>query len=385
MKQTADVVVIGGGIQGVSAAYYLAEAGVPNVSLVEMDQLGSGTTRYTASWFVMQSRLETNIRMSQFSYSEFVNFKEKFNVNVDFRQIGSLSINTSENTSKMLDLANSQRQLGVKLEVLDAHQIKALVPFINTDDIGVGLFSPQDGLVDSSAILNAYAKHAKRLGADIQQGVKATSIKTQNGKVVGVNTTEGYISTPTVVNAAGIYDKMVAEWVGIDLPTVKAIRHTILTKPTDILPKDMTLVEILSPEVMYISGEGGAAKYSIGLDETDRFSHIPDLYGTMEKYGDSLMHRMPDIVELEIVNCMAGIRSLPALSGNTGKQVSQVGHSLPILGPVSQVRGYYNDCAWGGLGVSHAPAGGKLISEMITGADSFMDISPFLLSRYGIL
>lgn len=390
MKTNADAVIIGGGIQGASALYHLAEAGMHNVQLVEMDSLGSGTTRYTASWFVLQSRLEPNIRLSQESLRDFLSFEDKFGVNIDFRQIGSLSINTIENKNAMHELADYQRSLGVPIDILSPEEIKTIAPFLNVEDIGIGMFCKEDGLVDTFAVLNTYVSHAKKLGAEVQEGVKATGILLQKNKVVGVKTTGGIIHTPIVVNAAGIYDKLVAGWVGIDLPTIKAIRHTLFTEPTNLIPKNMTLIEILNPQVIYIGGESGAAKYSVGLDETGSFAHVPDLPGLVDKYGDSLVYRMPEIAQLRIKNCIAGIRSLPANKVNienvSGQRLSQVGRSLPILGPVDGIDGYFNDCAWGGLGVAHSPAGGNLIAQLITKKNNLsINIDPFLLKRYGLI
>jgi glycine/D-amino acid oxidase-like deaminating enzyme len=387
VKKNADAVIIGGGIQGASALYHLTEAGMKNVQLVEMDRVGSGTTRYTASWFVLQSRLEPNIRLSQLSLREFLSFEDKFGVNIDFRQIGSLSINTIENEKAMLELAEYQRSFGVPIDILSPAEIKSIAPFLNVQDIGIGLFCKEDGLVDTFAVLNTYIGQAKKLGATVDEGVRATGVMLQGNKVVGVETTGSIIHTPIVVNAAGIYDKVVAGWVGLDLPTIKAIRHTIFTEPTNLLPENMTLIEILNPQVIYIGKESGAAKYSVGLDETESFAHVPDLPGLLDKYGNSLVYRMPEIAQLGIKKCIAGIRSLPiskvSIGSGSGRSVSQVGRSLPILGPVDGIDGYFNDCAWGGLGVSHAPAGGKLMAELITKKSNLnISIDPFLLRRY---
>lgn len=385
MNRIADVVVVGGGIQGVSAAYHLCEAGVKNVQLVEMDSLGSGTTAYTASWFVLQAHLAPNIQMSKYALNEFTNFPDKFGVDIDFRKIGSLSLNTAINDEETISLAKHQISLGVPLEIVKPSDLQDLLPFLNIEDLGMGLFCPEDGLVDASAILNTYAKKTANLGGKLSEGIKALDIKIANNKVAGVLTNQGFISTPIVINAAGIYDKLVAKWVGIDLPTIKAIRHTFLTKENEVLPANMPLVEVLNPEIIYVRREGRCASYSVGLDKVDSFMHSPNLIWAMEKYGAQLLHRMKQIAELEIVKCTAGIRSVPVIrtQNENGEELAHVGRSFPILGPVDGIEGYFNDCAWGGLGVAHSPAGGKILANFVTGMDHFLDVNPFLLSRYG--
>ncbi len=382
------MVVIGGGIAGVSATYHLAEAGICNVQLVEMHELGSGTTYYTAGWFMLQAQLEENVRLSQLSLSEFLLFKEKFGVDIDFRQTGSLSINTIEHVDEMKRLVDLYGSLGVEVELLPVDEIKSIVPFLSLSDIGGGIFCKQDGVLDTFAVLDAWRKHATRLGAKIDEGIRATDIIVRGGRVVGVGTTHGYISTPTVVNAAGIYDKIVAKWAGVDLPTFKAIRHTLITEPTSLLPRNDVLIEIRNPTAIYIGREGSSAKYSVGLDETDSFAHGPDLLSLEQKYGNALFHRMPELAELRIMKCIAGIRSLPHRTlfpdRDRSDAVPNVGRSLPILGPVDAVEGYINSCAWGGLGVAQSPVGGMLVAGCVTGTNRVaLSIEPFLLKRYG--
>lgn len=383
MKQTADVVVIGGGIQGVSALYYLAELGL-EVRLVEMDALGSGITFFTAGWFVTQVRWELNVRMSQLSLGEYLQFEDKFGEKVPYHRIGTLSINTVEHTQEMLALADRYGSWDVPVQVLYARDIKKIAPFLNLSDIGVGLYCDRDGRLDTAYVLGVYAKHAKRLGAKIDEGVTATGILVRNGKVKGVKTTRGDIATPVVVNAAGTYDRVVASWAGVELPTAKRRRYTIYTEPTSLIPNGSPLVEVLNPEPIYISREGGIATYSVGLELTDSSNHIRECNANVLShidavYGKALQHRIPELYELGIQHCLGGLRSVP----HSEQGVPQVGRTLPILGPVKQVEGYINDCAWGGLGVTHAPVGGMFIAECVAGVDIIpLDIEPFLLESH---
>ncbi len=368
MRTTADVVIIGGGIQGVSALYYLAESGIRNTVLVEMDKLASGTTAYTAGWIMLQQPRREQMQLSQISFAEFRSFEDKFGVDIGFRQKGSLSINTIGHSDEMRERAQLQKSLGIPVKILTASEIKSMAPILNVSDIELGLYCEEDGVVDANAIVYAYSKAAKLLGAEVEEGVKAIDIIVQNAKVIGVKTTRGLIATPFVVNAAGIYAKEVGKWIGLDIPITNALRHIVVTDL--LIPEDMPLIEVLNPVQIYIGSTGGRADYTVGSFETDRFEHKPDLMLLIKTHLDDLMHRAPALAEAGIVTCTAGIRSLTP-------------DGLPILGPVEEVSGYINDCGWGGTGISHGPAGGQVIAECIAGTSNLpVSIEPFLMKRF---
>ncbi|RLC17196.1 MAG: hypothetical protein DRI57_10130 [Deltaproteobacteria bacterium] len=378
MKKTADVVIIGGGIQGASALCYLCEAGIRNVMLIEMDKLGgaSSTTAYTSGWVMLQEEDEINIRMSQMSFLEFLRFEEKYGIDINFIQNGSLSIDTTDHSERFHKRAEIHKTFGIHGEILSREDIRSVAPFLNLSDIESGLFSKNDGKVNADSVLQGYIRQAKRLGAEICEGTKAVNIKVRNGKVAGVETTSGFIHTPVVVNAAGIYAKQVARWAGIRLPLTNALLHVVLTEPTPMIQDNMPLIEVLNPELIYVEGrtsigsEGNIAEYSLGNVKTESFDHVAQLELFTEKYADHILYRIPEIFNLGITNCYAGIRTLTP-------------DDFPILGHTDEVEGYVSDCGWGGRGISHAPAGGRLIAECISKTHKLpVSIEPFLLSRF---
>ena len=370
MRTTADVVVIGGGIAGVSALYYLTEGGISNILLVEMERIGGGTTGHTAAYVTLQEPLELSTRLSLMSYPEVCSFEDKFDVDIGFQKKGSLSLDVIEHSDTLLERAELQRSMNVPTDVLTRDEIKSIAPFLNLSDIEIGLLCQEGGPVDPHPFIHAYIKHAKRLGAEAREEVKATNIVVRNGKVVGVDTTRGFVSTPIVINAAGIYASEVGSWVGIDIPLINALRHTIRSELTPLVPKGIPMIEVLNPEEIYIETKGHSLDFSLGFDITDSHAHVANLQHLVEKYGDAIVHRMPVMRDLGIQSCEAGIRSMTP-------------DDLPILGPVDTVEGFINDCGWGGSGVSLAPAGGKLITECILGTSNLpVSVEPFLLKRF---
>src|SRR5262249_2634808 len=162
----------------------------------------SGTTAYTAAWVMLNETSELMIQMSKLSIEEFLMFHHDFGVG--FQQKGSLRINTTDYSKYEWERAKLLGNLGISYEVLNVDEIKAVAPILNVEDIGIGILCRGDGVVDAQALLQTYVKQAQVLGAQKEEGVRVTNISVRNARVVGVETTHGFVSTPIVINAAGI-------------------------------------------------------------------------------------------------------------------------------------------------------------------------------------
>lgn len=367
-QEYADAIVIGGGIIGASTVYHLAKLGLHKCAIIEQNSLGSGTTAYSASWVTMQKSSELKIRMSQFSLKEFEELNQ--DIPIGLQRKGSLSINTVDAVEKETAQAKLQNELGVPTEIWSREQIYEAAPILNVADIGVGRYCPLDGFVDAHSTVHAYIKKAKELGAKVIEGVKAVNIMVEGGRVVGVETHLGRIQTPIVVNAAGIYAKEIAAFVGLDLPLSYDLSHNVYTDSINDIPDNMPLIEILAPVIMYIGSRGKFADYTIGRFEPEGFVHKPQLEKLIEMHYDDLLYRCPSIAQAPIRECVAGIRT-------------KTPDDLPIIGPISQIAGYVNNCGWSGRGVMHAPIAGKLAALTATGgAYEGIDIRPFLAERF---
>jgi sarcosine oxidase subunit beta len=379
MKTTADAVIIGGGIQGTSLLYYLTQRGMSNIKLLEMEEIGCGATSRSAAWVMHTQLHKLRTIMTKLSLAEYLQYKEKLGIDIGLIQpgklnygAGSLQVGTIDLEIAMREQANIQRSLDIPADILDADQVKKAVPFMNTDDIGIGLYCEEDGIVNPHSIMYGYIEQAKKRGADVQIGVRATNIKLKNQRVIKVETNADPIWTPIVINAAGFRACEVGSWINIKIPLCNSKRHELITEPTPILDGHFPLIEVLAPEEVYIGyvGENGnQAMIGIGRWTPENFSQEPELLRLMSEFGDALKYRFPDIAELRCVNKWAGIRPLSP-------------DGIPVLGPVEGVDGYINDCCWGGDGVAHAPIGGLLLSAFITGVELPMNLEPFLLKRF---
>jgi sarcosine oxidase subunit beta len=368
VRDTADVVVIGAGIQGLSAAYHLNRIGIRNVVVVEMETIGAGSSGRSAAMLTLQRITEPTIRLAQFSYREYMAFEEVMGVAPGFQPTGYLIIAGQAIDAKERELAGLRQQLGVRTDILSPEQVQEMLPVVNVEDITIGVWGPDDGIIDPHSIMQGYASNARRLGTEIEEAVRATGIQVAGGKVQAVETTNGVIATPWVVNAAGVQATEVGRWVGIEIPIDNRRRSIFVTGPFPHIPDDTPFVHENGPE-WYYRKEGPGVLMGIGTETADTVSWtvnkalLPDLI-------DAAVHRVPILKEADIMRGWTGMRALSP-------------DGRPIIGPVDDVEGYVNSCGWGGEGVTGAPAGGQLVAEYIfAGQTETLPLKSFLLSRF---
>jgi len=368
MKSRAHVVIIGGGIIGTSIAYHLAKRGVRDVVLVEADMVGSGSSGRSAAMILLQMSREMTIRMSQESFKEYLHFADEFDADIGYKPIGYLNLATREIADDLRAQVELQRRLGVRTEILSPEEIARLVPTLNVSDLEFGSICWQDGIIDPHSAMQAYVKHARRLGAEINEKVEATGIVLENRRVVGVQTTAGNIATPTVINAAGARAAQVGSWVGLDL-AIKNFKRTIfITDRFDEIPDHTPFVMDLAVE-WYFRKEGKGILLGMGTEESTTFE--PQLeWEFLDVMIQRALHRAPILANARVMRGWAGLRSLTP-------------DDYPILGRVPNVVGFVNACGWGGHGVMHAPIAGQLVAELVAdGKTTTLGIEPFRLERF---
>src|SRR5512139_930633 len=197
LPPTADVVVIGGGVMGASSAYHLAAAGVKNVVLLEKHEfLGAEATGKCAGGIRYQFSTEINIRLSQISLPMLERFEEEIGQSIDLRWPGYLFLLDNEHDVAVFHQNVAlQNSLGVPSCILSPEQIAERVPLLNLEGILAGAWHEGDGLADPNGVVQGYAAAARRLGVQIFSSTEVTGLSTSGGKVTGVSTPKGAIST----------------------------------------------------------------------------------------------------------------------------------------------------------------------------------------------
>ena len=369
MQATADVVIIGAGVIGCSTAYHLARAGVTDVVVVEMDQVGSGSSGKSASMLSLQYGAdELGIRMAKYSYARYMQFEQEIGVPIDFKKSGWLSLATQESAADLLKSAKMLQSSGIKTEILTPKEVKQQYPGINTDDIVLGTWGPDDGTFDPHMIMWGYANRARAMGVKLYQGVRATGIRVRKGRVEGVVTDEGFVATRTVVNAGGPWAIEIGRWVGVEIPIINRARSVVVTGPFPDIPSTWPLVADVTAG-WYFRPEGPGILMGMGVSPTDELE-IPFRMEVVHQLIDVAAHRVPILMNACFLTGWTGVRPTTA-------------DDLPILGPVPSIDGFILNCGWGGKGIIQAPIAGQLVAECISdGQTSTMDIAPFRVGRF---
>jgi sarcosine oxidase, subunit beta len=373
MTETADVVIIGGGIVGSSVAYHLAESGCANVLIIEREEKqGLGSTSKSLGGVRAQFATPVNIQMSLYSIDLFSRFEEVMGQTADYRAHGYLFCATTEAHLKYLcENQEKQKAFGLKnVEMVSREDVVKMVPQMVADDIIGGAYCPTDGFVDPYGVMSGFAKRAKELGARIWLDTAVTGINVENGAVTGVRTTRGEVSTRNVVNAAGPWAAGVAQMAGVELPVTPLRRQIVKTQRCDFLPAKFPMVIDMSTG-FHFRREGEAILMAWPDDEETFGFKTAFTHDFMEKVLTRAVDRVPEFVDLPVnpKQCWAGMY-----------EVSPDHHA--IIGPAPGMKGLFFANGFSGHGVMHSPASGRITADLILGRRSFLDATPLRIERF---
>jgi sarcosine oxidase subunit beta len=368
MTETADIVIIGAGIVGCSIAYHLAIQGAGRVVVLEKDLICSGSTGKSAGGIRQQFATEVNIQLSIESLKMFNRMREELGVDPEFRQVGYLFMAT---TPAELELfrgqAEVQQRYGIPVQIVSPDDIRRLVPYVRLDDIIGGAYCPTDGYAAPYEVTMGYAAAARRLGVTIHEQRPVTRILRGRNRVAGVETPQGPIHAPIVVNAAGAEGGVVGALAGVDVPVKPYRRQIFVTRPLPEFSQEPPLT-IDYHRNWYFRGEMGGCLFSGPKDEESTFNTNVDWDHVAESVAKAVA-RVPILEKAEINRAWAGSYDISP-------------DNNAILGAVPELLGFYVATGHSGHGFMHGPATGKLIAELILTGKTSIDINPFGLERF---
>lgn len=371
LPKTANVVVIGGGVMGVSTAYHLALRGCQNVVLLEKGPLlGMEATGKCAGGIRYQFSTEINVRLSLLSLPMLERFEQELGQNIDLRWPGYLFLldNEADVTAFRRHIA-MQNRLGVPTRLLTRAAAHALAPQVQMDDILAASWHPGDGLADPNGVVQGYAAGARRLGVRLFTDTPATGIRVEGGRVSAVETPQGSIATPVVVNAAGPWAGTVAALAGVDLPLLPVRRQIAVTTPLPELAENFPFVIDFSRS-LYFHREGrGILTGQSNPHETAGFDQSVDRAWT-EQHLDAAAWRLPLLAQASLLSEWAGLY-----------EVTPDAH--PVIDAVREPAGFYIAAGFSGHGFMHGPITGLLMAELVLdGRAHTLDIRQLRFSRF---
>jgi sarcosine oxidase subunit beta len=370
LPRTASVAIVGGGVVGCSIAYHLAGRGVRDVLVLERETVGSGTTSKAAGGIRAQFPTETEIRFSLEAIRVFERFEDEFGVDPGYKKIGYLFLVSDPADLRGFETRIAlQRRLGVDVRVVAPDDAKKLVPALRVDDLVAAVWGPNDGLAGPAEVTDGFARRARERGARIVEGVRVTAIERAADRVTGVATTDGAVSTPLVINAAGPVGATVARLAGVEIPVQPRRRHIFYTEPFPEIPGPIPLTTDRASG-FYFRKELEQILFSPGdVEDIGTDFEVPMDWSRLDEAVNKAVHRAPVLETAKIAGGWAGLRPLTP-------------DDHAIIGWAPGIEGFFLAVGFGGHGFQHSPATGRHVADWIVDGKPSMDLSLFDPGRF---
>ncbi len=372
MTNTADIVIIGGGVHGASLAFHLAREKAGKIVLLEKKHMAAGPTAKSSAMIRPLFNELVYVQLVSESTKLFEQWGDYVGGSAGFVQNGFLRITDSLENDALagdLDLAKSQ---GVNFKIIPNDELKNYAPNAQFGEKEIAVLFPEGGYADPYLTTLSLAAAAKRLGAEIIEGVSVTGIKVSEGRIEAIQTDAGEISTRTVINCAGAWSDRIAAYAGIQLPIeVHRIPVCLLRRPLE--------MNIENP--VYSDGTHG-----VYLRKADENIFRSGLFGSEkdpvdpDTYDETLSEDQLPVFRKPLDQRFAVMRKTYFTGGFSAVyDMSPDGH--PIIGKIPEVDGFWCDCGWSGNGFASSPAIGRCLATDIIGGKSDIDISYFSWPR----
>lgn len=371
-KPAYDVVIIGGGGQGLATAYYLAKKyGITNIAILEKGWLGGGNTGRNTTVVRSNYFYPESTRFFDHSLKLYEGLADELNYNIMLSQIGIMTLAHSRHEMDSLRRWSTSMQVqGVDSEFLNRDQVAAEVPIINMSasaryPIVGGFTQRRGGVARHDAVAWSYARAADNLGVDIIQGCEVTGIKVVGGTVKGVNTSKGFIAAEKVASAVAGHSSVVGQMVGLDLPIVSQTLQAMVTEPV----KPLMHTVVLSPTVHCYVSQSDRGEMVIGGGT--------DVYPSYGQRGNLPAFEETLSATVELFPCLSRMKLMRQWGGivDITPDVSPIISTTPI-------KGFYLNGGWGTGGFKAIPAGGDTFAYTIAHDKAHELVEPFSLDRF---
>ncbi|WP_342075100.1 FAD-dependent oxidoreductase [Yoonia sp. SS1-5] len=378
LPSSAPVVIIGGGIIGMSTLYHLAHRGVSAV-LVERRKIASGTTWHAAG-IVGQLRDSTaQTELGKYTARLFRDLEEETGQGTGYKQNGTINISLSNvRHEQLLRTHDHAARMGIPSKMLSPEEVKEQWPALVIDDVQSGFFVPSNGQVNPLDVTIALSKGARQKGAQVFEETRVERLEIRDGKVVGVVTDQGTIATEQVLIAGGMWSHLFAKSHGITVPLHAAEHFYVVTEPVEGLPSTQPILNIMEERNYWKEDAGkiliggfeaqGKAWAQDGIPEDFEFDELPFDMDHVEEDLMRMFARMPSLETMGIQTFFNGPESFTP-------------DGRPYLGPAAEVKGVFLATGMNSNGILNSGGTGLTMAEWLIEGMPSRSMAPLLAVR----
>lgn len=379
----AQIVVIGGGIIGCSTAYHLARDHKADVVLLEQGKLTGGSTWHAAG-LVGQLRSSSSItQVLKYSVELYKRLAEETGLETGWKMTGCLRLACNEDRwTEYKRLATTAQSFGMEMHLISPEEVKKMWPAMMIDDLVGASYLPTDGQASPSDITQSLAKGARMHGAKIHEGVRVTGFEMADGRITGVETTDGTIRCEKVVNCGGQWARQIGAMAGITVPLQPVKHQYVLTEPIEGITADTPTVR-----------------------DPDRFTYFKEEVGGLSFGGYELNPKpwttgdVPDDFEFQLFDddwdhfeqhLIQAIARVPALEKTGIKQMINGPESFTpdgnfILGTAPECANMYVGAGFNAFGIASGGGAGWVLAEWTVKDEAPMDLWVVDIRRFSSL
>ena len=376
---THDAIVIGAGVIGCSVAYHLARFGAKRVLVLDRTQIGAGTTAQSSGILRTHYSVAENVALAQSSWQVFADFAGYLGdeeASSGLVRCGYLiAAPEGPKLQPLREALAGQQARGIEVQLLDRTAASALLPIAQFDDSALIGFEPEAGFADAYLVATGFARAARRLGAKIVEGVEVHALLTDQGRVTGVDTSQGRFTADVVVSTQNIWSQDIARWTGIEPPVVPE-RHRVLALQgaapyTFSMP---VFKDLGSPGMLYCRSSGGV-QMLVSEGISGEVLPAPDnepgevSMDCVIEVATQVAERFPPFAEAGLAASWTGVYDVTP-------------DSNPVLGRLPEVPGLVVGYGFSGHGFKLSPAVGRVLAQTALGLPTDVSLAPYALERF---